>query len=210
MTRKRFIKKMMALGYSRNEANATAARARRYGMSYAARWEYENRPIRSLIRTAGGVGKVLRRAGKTFAKAAIEAAGKAAAIFAIPPAFLPPTAYEREWLKFLESNPPVRLEIDPIQAATKVQAASLQITDVSLVPSGGVPLNYGQNCDGLRIHYSFVDELDASGPALTNEQIKATTAKWPGGTAVLVGIDMADGPDVAAQIHVAGGADNAD
>lgn len=41
MTRERFVKKMMALGWTRNEANDIAARARRYGMSYAARWERE-------------------------------------------------------------------------------------------------------------------------------------------------------------------------
>ena len=60
--------------------------------------------------------------------------------------------------------------------------------------------------DGLRTHVVLVDELAASGPALTHEQIKATTAQWPAGTAALVGIDLANGPDIAGTIvaHVPG------
>lgn len=42
MTRKEFVKKMMGKGYSRTEAIALAARANRYGISYADRWAYEN------------------------------------------------------------------------------------------------------------------------------------------------------------------------
>lgn len=133
MTRKRFVKRMMGLGYSRNEANDRADRARRYGVSYAARWEREK-----IVAAGHDIAAGLR--------AGISALGRSVDRFAA----------------------------------------------------------------GLRIHHSFVDELAASGPALTQEQIDATTAKWPGGTAALVGIDLADGPDVAAQIHVAGGADNAD
>lgn len=67
-----------------------------------------------------------------------------------------------------------------------------------------------QHHAGLRTHVALVDELAASGPAVTPEQIKAKTAKWPAGAVVVAGIDLANGPDVAAEITVAGGAENAD
>lgn len=43
MTRKRFCKLCMSIGYSRNEANDLAARANWYGETYASRWEHEQR-----------------------------------------------------------------------------------------------------------------------------------------------------------------------
>ena len=182
MTRKRYKKLLMGLGYSRNEANATAERARRYGMSYAARWEWEmDFRVSPAVEFITGLAQGLRETIPGIVEAASKLAADAAA-----------AAKE-----LAEKARPIFQRI-------------VKIFDVSLVADGGMPLNYGQNCDGLRIHHSFVDELDASGPALTQEQIDATTAKWPGGTAVLVGIDLADGPDVAAQIHVAGGAANGD
>lgn len=199
MTRKRFVKKMMGAGYSRNEANALAARARRYGVSYAARWEREKivaagRDIAAGLRAGfSALGRSVDRFAAELRKC-VEAAAKVCAVLGVTSFYkLEPADYEPEPADMWPKENPF-----------------LRITDVSLVASGGVPLNYGQNCDGLRIHHSFADELAAIGPALTQEQIDATTAKWPGGTAVLVGIDLANGPDVAAQIHVAGGADNAD
>lgn len=50
MTRKRFVKLLMALGYSRNWANTRAEQARRVGYSYAEQWGHECDIIQRQIR----------------------------------------------------------------------------------------------------------------------------------------------------------------
>ena len=60
MTRKKFIKFMMALGYDRNDANDTAELVQLAGYTYAAMWErylieYNQRYGESI--TPGGGGK---------------------------------------------------------------------------------------------------------------------------------------------------------
>lgn len=174
MTRKRFIKLMMGMGYSRNEVNELAARARRYGMSYADRWRHER--IKVFSRGfASGLEAVSRRIDELAAvfqnatSSAMEAARKCAAALAAT----------------------IFYKIDPADDAEE--------------PAPAWPKE-NPHLDGLRIHHSFVDELAMSAPPLTHEQVMATTAEWPGGTYVLVGIDLADGPDMAAEIPVAGGA----
>lgn len=181
MTRKTFVKKMMGMGYSRNEANAMADRARRYGMSYAHRWEWEmdfrvSPAVEFITGLAQGLRETIPGVVEAVSKLAADAVAAAKEI--------------------AEKVRPIFQHI-------------VKIYDVSLVPSGGVPLNYGQNCDGLRTNVVLADELAASDPALTHEEIEATTAKWPG-TTVMVGVDLANGPDMAAEIHVAGGAANGD
>ena len=180
MTRKRFVKRMMGLGYSRNEANALAARARRYGMSYADRWMYERIEAsgRELSRGfASGLEAVSRcldelaAAFQNATSSAMEAARKCAAALAAV------TFYRIDPADYAEEPAPLWPKENPHQ-------------------------------DGLRIHHAFVDELAASAPALTHEEIKAMTAKWPG-TTVMVGVDLANGPDMAAEITVVGGAENA-
>ena len=201
MTRKRFVKRMMGLGYSRNEANDLAERARRYGMRYDARWRYERIEAfgRELSRGfTDGLEAVSRRLDELRAvlqnatSSALEAARKCAAALAAV------TFYKIDPADDAEEHAPAWPKENPY----------LRITDVSLVASGGVPLNYGQNCDGLRTNVVLADELAASAPPLTHEEIKATTAKWPG-TTVMVGVDLANGPDMAAEITVVGGAENA-
>lgn len=64
MTRKRFVKKMMGLGYSRNEANRLADRAIRYGSSYVDRWRYEISPWGALVRGMMLCGGAFRRMGR--------------------------------------------------------------------------------------------------------------------------------------------------
>lgn len=178
MTRKRFVKLMMGKGYSRNEANALAARARRYGVSYADRWRHERIKasgrelsrgltvgLTAVSRRLDELGSVLQNATSSildFARTCTTAL--AATIF---------------------------YKIDPADDAEE--------------PAPAWPKE-NPHLDGLRIHHSFVDELAMSAPPLTHEQVMATTAEWPGGTYVLVGIDLADGPDMAAEIPVAGGA----
>lgn len=168
MTRKTFVKKMMGLGYSRNEANSLAARANRYGISYAQRWAYEKSALGSLKRASRKVGKAAKKATTALQRCARQAVNMLAA---------------------------VKLSKLGIQAFEPALAAEWE-----KVPQHHV---------GLRTHVVLVDELAASAPALTHEQVKATTAKWPG-TTVMVGVDLANGPDVAAEITVAGGAENAD
>lgn len=145
MTRKRFIKKMMGLGYSQNEANERAARARRYGQSYAARWEHER----------------YNRTGEMFL------AGLQAGLAAVAGACE----------TIVKKLPGI------VEAARKMAAAFVAVTSVyKLDPAGDAmeaePMWSKENphLDGLRIHHSFVDELAASGPTLTQEQIDATTA----------------------------------
>lgn len=144
MTRKRFIKKMMALDYSRNEANERATRARRYGQSYAARWEHE----RNIC------------TGETFLDGL--QSGLAALACACE--------------TIVKKLPGI------VEAAKKMAAAFVAVTSVyKLDPAGDAmepePMWTKENphLDGLRIHHSFVDELAASGPTLTQAQIDATT-----------------------------------
>lgn len=59
MTRKKFIKYMMALGYDRNEANDTAELVQLAGYNYDAMWErylieYNQRDIESIPLGGGG------------------------------------------------------------------------------------------------------------------------------------------------------------
>ena len=59
MTRKKFIKYMMALGYDRNEANDVAELVQLAGYTYAAMWErylieYNRRDIESIPLGGGG------------------------------------------------------------------------------------------------------------------------------------------------------------
>ena len=59
MTRKKFIKYMMALGYDRNYANDVAELVRLAGYNYAAMWErylikYNRRDIESIPLGGGG------------------------------------------------------------------------------------------------------------------------------------------------------------
>lgn len=166
MTRKRFVKLMMGLGYSRNEAVNLAARANRYGVSYARRWAYEKSAPGTLKRAGRQAGKAVKKASTALQRMARQAANAMAAVklFALG-------------IKAFEP------------AAERAKAPQHHV--------------------GLRTHVVLADELAASGPALTPEQIKATTATWPG-TTVMVGVDLANGPDVAAEITVAGGAKNAD
>lgn len=179
MTRKRFVKRMMGLGYSRNEANDLAERARRYGMSYDARWRYERIEAfgRELSRGfTDGMEAVSRRLDELRAvlqnatSSALEAARKCVALAAA-------TFYKIDPADDAEEHAPAWPKENP-------------------------------HLDGLRIRHAFVDELAASAPALTHEEIKATTAKWPG-TTVMVVVDLANGPDMAAEITVVGGAENA-
>lgn len=66
MNRKQFVKLMMGNGYPRKEATALAARANRYGISYADRWAYENSLRGTIAARLRKWGKVLR----SWAKAA--------------------------------------------------------------------------------------------------------------------------------------------
>lgn len=76
MTRKRFVKLMMALGYSRNEANSLAACANRYGVSYADRWAYENSLAGGMERASRGLVKAFEKFGKKIKKHAVRAIKK--------------------------------------------------------------------------------------------------------------------------------------
>lgn len=155
MTRKRFIKLCMAIGYSRNEANAMAERARRYGMSYAARWELVmDFRVSPAVEFITGLAQGLRETIPGIVEAASKLAADAAAA-----------------VKELT------------QKAIPIVQRIVKNFDVSLVASGGVPLNYGQNCDGLRTHVVLADEWGSMPPRLTQEQIDTTTATVAGGAA---------------------------
>lgn len=180
MTRKRFVKLMMGLGYSRNEAVNIAARANRYGVSYADRWAYENSPMGAVRRAAKRLADGFKAMAKAIRKNIIPAV--------------------RELARKINAG---------IMTPNEARAAlALDPIDDALEPAPMWPKE-NPHLDGLRTDVVLVDELAASGPALTPEQIKATTATWPG-TTVMVGVDLANAPDVAAEITVAGGAENAD
>jgi hypothetical protein len=132
VTRKRFVKRMMGKGYSRNEADAMATAARLHGMSYAKRWSVENT-------TAG----TLHRAQMQITKAARKAA----------------RAVRRMGKNIKKTLIPMALRLGAKMKATMAMR---------------------------------------------------TAAPWPAWPGVMVGVDLANGPDVAAEITVAGGAENAD
>lgn len=68
MTRKRYTKLLMALGVSRNRANAMAYACRVAGLTYAT--DYNSRlPWLMLTNAADGVSKAMRKLGKTMATA---------------------------------------------------------------------------------------------------------------------------------------------
>ena len=65
MTRKKFVKNMMSLGYRRDEAVALATRATRYGISYADRWAWE-KGLHSFADNLCALGKGIRSWLKSF------------------------------------------------------------------------------------------------------------------------------------------------
>lgn len=138
MTRKRFIKLMESLGYSRNEAKELAIRANRYGVSYTDRWAYEMSPWGSMKRACRQVGKAGKKAITALQRMARQARNLLAAAHLAKlgiAAFEP--ALPAEWEKL--PQPPA----------------------------------------GLRTHVVLADEMASLPPALTQEQIDATTAKRP-------------------------------
>lgn len=80
MTRKRFVKLLMADGYSRNEANTLAAYARSYGYSKvykaelvmrAAKIKLNNIDITAVCDAIRNIAEVVQKAASAFAKAAV-------------------------------------------------------------------------------------------------------------------------------------------
>lgn len=61
MTRKKFVKKLMAEGLSRNEANEIAVKGRKFGLPYQKYYEYECSWLRISI--------AMQKAGRSFENA---------------------------------------------------------------------------------------------------------------------------------------------
>lgn len=67
-----------------------------------------------------------------------------------------------------------------------------------------------QHHAGLRTHVTLVDEVDTLPSDKLHNLAMRTAAPWPAWPCVIAAIDLANGPDMAAEITVAGGAENAD
>ena len=81
MTRKRFVKLMMARGYDRNGANKLADEARRTNQSYQAYDDFYNSFERTLSDAAYSVGEPFPKVVELVAKVA-RAFGESARVFA--------------------------------------------------------------------------------------------------------------------------------
>lgn len=194
MTRKRFVKRMMGLGYSRNEANALAARARRYGMSYADRWRHERNEAfgRELSRGfASGLEAASRRLDELAAvfqnatSSALEAARKSAAALAAI------TFYKIDPADYAEEPAPAWPKENPYLYGLRTNVAPVdELAFVKIVPA---------------VEEAVVDGTGDREPlGIVNDTIVAH-----GHGQILVGVDLANGPDMAAEITVVGGAENA-
>ena len=145
MTRKRFVKLMMGLGYSRNEANSVAARANRYGVSYADRWAWEVGPIGSVRRSARKLGKAFEGFGNQIAREIIPGIKKLAETC-------------RALLNEVQDGVKQRLGIrspSRIQMGVDLANGPDMTAECTIVR----PLHADKPADGLRIDWAMIDEM---------------------------------------------------